>query len=126
MDNKQVLVVDDDELTTVLMGRYLGAMGVGSITVQDGEEALRMLKERRDQVGLVLLDLAMPRLDGYQVCKQIRADPDLADLPVVVLTARVGAEARERALEAGVNEILTKPFSREDILRVLNSYLLVT
>jgi CheY-like chemotaxis protein len=118
----RVLVVDDDEPTNRLMKRYLGSMGLESEYAISGEDALEMLRRDPDGDSLVLLDLAMPIMNGYEVCRAIRGDPTLAHLPIVAFTARAGVESQERAYEAGVDDIILKPFQRADIVRVVERF----
>lgn len=120
-DNK-VLVVDDDEIALALMRRYLGTMGVSVLVAEGGEAALNIIREQADRVSLVLLDLAMPFMSGLQVCKAIRSDLQMADLPVVALTARVGPGVDAEVYEAGINEVITKPFDPQLLRQVLAKY----
>ena len=87
MSEPRVLVVDDDEPTNQLMERYLGSVGAKSEYAMSGVEALEMLHRNPARYSLVLLDLAMPIMNGYDVCRAIRADPELAHLPIVAFTA---------------------------------------
>jgi CheY-like chemotaxis protein len=104
------------------MKRYLGSMGLESGYATSGEEALEMLRRDPGRYSLVLLDLAMPVMNGYEVCQVIRSDPALAHLPIVAFTARAGIESQERAYEAGVDDIILKPFQRADIVRVVERF----
>jgi CheY-like chemotaxis protein len=110
MSERLVLVVDDDEATQVLMTRYLQALGLSVLVAGDGEGALALLREHMGAVRLALIDLAMPRMNGFELAEAIRADPDLSSLPVVALTARVGPEVDSRAAAAGIDQIIQKPF----------------
>jgi len=117
-----VLVVDDDEIALNLMRRYLGAMGVPVLVAEGGEAALDIIRQQAGRVSLVLLDLAMPFMNGLQVCKAIRTDLQLVDLPVVALTARVGPGIDTAVYEAGINEVITKPFDPQLLRQVLSKY----
>jgi putative two-component system response regulator len=117
---KRILVVDDDQasrsITTVLLER----LGHQAETAQDGIEALAKL---RLGVDLVLLDVMMPGLDGYEVCRRIRQDPAGVDVPVIMVTAMSSLHDRIRAVEAGANDFITKPVDRTE-LRVRSASLL--
>ena len=114
-----VLVADDNAdmrryLSQLLAGRYEIA------TVEDGQAALDAIRERKPD--LLLTDIMMPRLDGFALLAEIRADPALRDLPVVLLSARAGEEATVEGLDAGADDYLVKPFTaRELIARVTNT-----
>jgi len=117
-----VLVVDDDEIALNLMRHYLGAMGVPVLVAEGGEAALDIIRQHTEQVGLVLLDLAMPSMNGLQVCKAIRTDLQLVDLPVVALTACVGPDIDTAVYEAGIDKVITKPFDPQLLRQVLSKY----
>jgi CheY-like chemotaxis protein len=117
-----VLVVDDDGVALTLMRRYLGTMGVSVLVAEGGEAALDIIREQAGRVSLVLLDIAMPFMNGLQVCKAIRSDLQLADLPVVALTARVGPGVDAAISEAGINDVITKPFDPQLLRQVLAKY----
>src|SRR5262245_13412649 len=111
-----VLVADDNADMRLYIRRLLGR-GCEVRTVADGETALKQMRERRP--SLVLADVMMPRMDGFQLLEAIRADKSLQDLPVILLSARAGEESRLEGLKAGATDYLVKPFSgRELIARV--------
>jgi len=123
MTQKTVLIVDDDLMTLQLTSRVIERFGWVAITADSGEEALSLLNEQGSQVDLILLDLAMPRMDGYLVAEEIRKDPDLQSIPILALTARVEYEAQTKALQAGIDGIVFKPFEVEKLRRALEEYL---
>jgi PAS domain S-box-containing protein len=111
-----VLLADDNSDMRAYVRRLLGC-NCEVQTVADGQAALESICARRPD--LLLADVMMPRLDGFGLLRAIRADPELRDLPVIMLSARAGEESRVEGLEAGANDYLTKPFSsRELIARV--------
>jgi class 3 adenylate cyclase len=108
-----VLVVDDQPANLRLMDAVLSPRGYTVVNAQSGEAALAALRE--SPVDIVLLDILMPGLDGYEVCRRIRADEATAFLPVVMITAS-GAQERLRALECGADDFVTKPFDQAELI----------
>jgi DNA-binding response OmpR family regulator len=114
MANDLILLVDDEHNIIELASLYLKQDGFRVISAEDGLEALRRVAE--DQPALVVLDLMLPRLDGWEVCKRIRAE---CDLPILMLTARDDDIDKIVGLELGADDYLTKPFNpRELVARV--------
>ncbi len=125
MTSARILIVDDDRPTLQLVSTFLHALGLTTISVESGEEAIATLSEQRNEIGLVLMDLAMPQMSGVEVCKQIREQLGLADLPIVALTARIDLETEDQALAAGFNRIVHKPFSLSDLQKILAQFALL-
>lgn len=116
-DDNLILVVDDDEIVARTIERSLRAGGFRVAVVYSGVEALR--SARRQPPDLMVLDIIMPGLDGFEVCRQVRADPILKDLPILFLTAKAKEEDRIVGLRAGADDYLTKPFNLDELyLRV--------
>ena len=109
----RVLVVDDQPPNVRLLEAILAPRGYDVLTASSGEEALAALDA--DDVDLVLLDIVMPGMDGYEVCREIRERPGTAYLPVVMVTAS-GDEQKVKALEAGADDFLTKPVNKNELL----------
>ena len=110
----RVLIVDDTDVNRVVLSAILGSAGFEVLQAVDGEEALRVA--RTAQPDLVLLDVMMPKLDGWQVLAAIQADPLLREIPVVFLTAKGDAADKIRGLELGAADYVTKPFDTEEVL----------
>src|SRR5437764_8232117 len=109
MSRPRILVADDDRRVRQLVGLTLPAADYDLHYAEDGDEAISAAYEL--QPGLILLDLQMPRLDGLEACMTLRADPRTARTPIVMLTGYLNEDVQTQALNAGVNGILTKPFS---------------
>ncbi len=112
-----ILVIDDDELVSRTLQRALKIYGYHVMVSNSGTEGLQLA--RRHKPDLFILDIMMPGADGYQVCRQIRGDPMLSDLPVLFLTAKLKDEDKIEGFRAGADDYLTKPFNMEELqLRV--------
>jgi DNA-binding response OmpR family regulator len=109
-----VLVADDNDDILALVTFRLERAGYAVIQARDGEEALRMAVERRPH--LAILDLMMPRLDGYEVTRGIREDPVIAETPVILLTARTQEADVARGFDVGADDYIRKPFSPQELL----------
>lgn len=116
---KRILIVDDVEHNRELLVSILTSLGHESETAEDGVEALAKLKL---DIDLVLLDVQMPGMDGFDVARRIRDDPALSDTPIVMVTALTSREDRLRAVEAGANDFISKPIDTQDVIfRVRNA-----
>ncbi len=113
----KVLIVDDDPLNVRLVERVLSGETEESYelaTARDGREALRKAKEFGPD--LIILDVMMPEMDGYEVCQRLRQDPETAHILILVLTAHGSVESRIKGFQAGADDFLTKPFHPEELL----------
>jgi adenylate cyclase len=108
-----VLAVDDQPLNLRLLDAVLSPNGYRVITASSGEQALELLPS--SGIDLVLLDIVMPGIDGYEVCRRIRSDPGMAFLPVVMITAR-GDHEKTQAIKAGADDFISKPFHQGELL----------
>ncbi|MBZ0172088.1 MAG: response regulator [Phycisphaerales bacterium] len=116
-----VLIVDDNEPNLELLQAYLGELKCRTLLARDGAEALEQF--RNASPDLVLLDIMMPRMSGFQVCEAIRRDEGETRTPVLMVTALNQVADVERALEAGADEFLTKPVDRRELLVRVQSQL---
>lgn len=105
-----ILIVDDDRAMVGMVAALLGEEGYDVATAYDGEQAIR--RHRDDQPDLVVLDRRLPRVDGDEVCRQIRAS---GDTPILMLTGEKGSEERAKLLDAGADDYLEKPFAPKEL-----------
>ncbi|WP_308908095.1 Hpt domain-containing protein [Pseudomonas canadensis] len=109
-----VLVVDDSVTVRKVTSRLLERNGMNVLTAKDGIDALAVLEEHSPD--LMLLDIEMPRMDGFEVATQVRNDPRLMRLPIIMITSRTGQKHRDRAMAIGVNDYLGKPYQESVLL----------
>ncbi|MFP4147098.1 MAG: response regulator transcription factor [Halorhodospira sp.] len=119
--SQEILIVDDETNIVLSLEFLMKQAGYRVRTAEDGEQALQALEEQLPD--LVLLDVMMPRKDGYEVCQQIRRHPDWADLPVIMLTAKGRDVEREKGLAMGADDYITKPFSTQEVVETVQSIL---
>ncbi len=116
---RKVLIVDDDPFIRKLIATTLEDVAAFELLqASDGQEAVDIAA--REEPELVFLDIDMPRVDGYEACRRLRAAPQTAEATIVMLTASAGLEAEREAEDAGADLFLTKPFSPLDLLRLVS------
>ena len=115
-----VLVVDDSITVRRVTQRLLQREGYRVALAADGLQALERLQEERPTV--VLSDIEMPRMDGFDLARNIRADAALHDLPIIMITSRIAQKHREHAMELGVNHYLGKPYPDDELLSLIQHY----
>ncbi len=116
-----VMVVDDSVTVRKVTTRLLERNGYDVITAKDGVDAIALLQDQKPDV--MLLDIEMPRMDGFEVATLVRHDERLKDVPIIMITSRTGQKHKERALSIGVNEYLGKPFQEHDLLENIERYI---
>jgi chemosensory pili system protein ChpA (sensor histidine kinase/response regulator) len=114
---KLVMVVDDSLTVRKFTTRLLTREGFEVVTARDGIEALKLLGERRPDA--ILLDIEMPRMDGFEFAKSIKGDDATAQIPIIMITSRTAEKHRNRAAELGVEQFLGKPYQEQELLRTL-------
>ena len=121
MTSNRILVVDDEPFILRALVFILKKEGYEVQSAMDGEQALEKVAAERPEI--VFLDVMMPKKDGYEVCRSIKADPSLAGTHVILLTAKGQAKDREKAAEVGADEYITKPFSPSLVMEKVRSIL---
>ncbi len=115
------LVVDDSITVRRVTERFLHRNGMRVTTAKDGLDAISVMHEHKPDV--ILLDIEMPRMDGYEFASHVRNDPSVADIPIIMITSRVGDKHRARAIELGVNDYLGKPYQDSQLLDAIRRQL---
>jgi CheY-like chemotaxis protein len=116
-ERKTILVVDDNDLNLKLFTVVLGRAGYRVLTAESGEEGLEIA--RREIPNAVLMDVKLPGIDGLEATRRMKADPALAPIPVVAVTAWAGEEDRQRALSAGCSQFVTKPVEMKELVQIV-------
>jgi CheY-like chemotaxis protein len=119
---KVALLVDDDTRNIFALSSMLERRGMRVLTAANGSEAIRLVNSTPD-VAIVLMDIMMPEMDGYQTIAAIRENPSFRRLPIIALTAKAMKGDREKSLEAGASEYLAKPVNTEQLLSAMRSWL---
>ncbi|WP_024277189.1 response regulator [Xanthobacter sp. 126] len=122
LEGRKLLLVDDDMRNIYALAKVLRARGVNVVLAQDGAKALAQLDEQPD-IEIVLMDVMMPVMDGYEAMAQIRAQPRFAQLPVIALTAKAMKDDREKCLAAGASDYLAKPVDVPKLLSMIRTWL---
>jgi two-component system alkaline phosphatase synthesis response regulator PhoP len=121
MSKGKILVVDDEIYIVHILDFSLGMEGYEVVTALDGEQALEKLKVEKPD--LIVLDIMMPKLDGYEVCKAIKADPQTRQIPVILLSAKGRNVDQKMGFDVGADDYITKPFSPRKLVERINQLL---
>ena len=117
----KILLVEDNEMNRDMLSRRLKRRGFDMVIAIDGQEGLEMV--RQESPELILLDLSLPKVDGWEVARQLKADATTSGIPIIALTAHAMAGDREKAMEAGCDEYDTKPIDMKRLLEKINTIL---
>ena len=112
--NSTVLVVDDNEQNLELLIAYLEDLQCGTIAASTGVEALEIVKEKMPD--LVLLDVMMPKMSGFEVCRRLKGDPQTSHIPIIMVTALSELADIERAIDSGTDDFLSKPVNKWELI----------
>jgi two-component system cell cycle response regulator DivK len=122
MVNK-VLIIDDDKRNIFALTAVLKAKGYHCLSANGGEEGIELLKQNK-QIAIVLMDMMMPGMDGYQAIAVMNSIPELRDIPVIAVTAQAMVGDKERCLEAGAMGYVSKPINVDELTGFLKQYVL--
>lgn len=125
-DRSLVILVDDDPIIIKIVESMLSKDKVTIVSTTNAVDTLGLIEQNQENVGLVLLDLLLPGIDGYELCRQIRRHSKLPDLPVVAITATASPYIAEETTSAGFNDVILKPFSHANLQKVLNQYRIIS
>ena len=120
-NNKKILVVDDEELTTELAKTFLEKHGFEVIIAHDGEEGLRQAEA--ENPDLILLDVMLPSMDGFAVCKKLKDNEKFKDTPILMFTAKGLSSDIEKGAACGADEYIVKPFSGKALVATIRKHL---
>ncbi|MBC6491108.1 response regulator transcription factor [Flavihumibacter stibioxidans] len=119
MGNKKILVVDDDPYILMSLEFLMQKNGYAVMVARNGKEAMELVEQAHPD--LVLLDIMMPDVDGYAICRHIKTDPVLKDIIVVFLSAKTREKDIRKGLDLGAALYISKPFSTRDLMKQINS-----
>jgi CheY-like chemotaxis protein len=120
--NKKVLVVDDDVRNLFALTTAFEKYNVQTITAESGQEAMKILSEQGD-VDMVLMDIMMPEMDGYETTQKIRREHKNSGLPIIAVTAKAMKGDREKCIDAGASDYITKPLKIDQLLSLMRVWL---
>jgi CheY-like chemotaxis protein len=119
----RILLIEDFDANRDLIPRYLGLFDYDVVMAPDGQAGLAKARQERTEIDLVLLDMNLPQMDGWEVAKQLKADESTRSLPVIAVTAHAMVGDREKGLLAGCDEYITKPIDFTVLLEKIDSLL---
>jgi len=117
----EIMLVDDDPDTLSILARYVRRAGFKVVEASSGAECLRLVRQHPTDV--ILLDLMMPEMDGFAVCRALRTDSATAEIPVIMLTASDDVETRAEGMEVGVSDFIAKPVVRRELIDRIHTQL---
>lgn len=122
MKEKKVLIIDDDPRNIYALSATLKAKGYANLSANGAQEGMMILKND-GKIGIILLDMMMPGIDGYQALQQFKKDPALASVPVIAVTAQAMPGDKEKCIEAGADDYISKPINVDLLMEKLSNYL---
>ncbi len=122
IDNAKVLVIDDEPEITEIVQTFLAESGYQVLVENSSQNAVE--KARRFKPDVILLDIMMPGVDGYDICQQLKKDPEFADTPIIFLTGKDRGDDMGRSFKSGGDMFIKKPFSCERLLEIVNIVLM--
>ena len=123
LKGKKILMVDDDIRNLYALSSVLEGKGLDITSAQNGQEALALLKDTEKKFDIVLMDIMMPVMDGYEAMREIRKDHKIKNIPIIALTAKAQVEDKQMCIDAGANDYMSKPIDHEQLLSLLKIWL---
>ncbi len=114
----RILVVEDSPTVLYIMADALAQKGHEVLKAGDGAEAMQLAAERKPDV--ILLDVILPKVNGYQVCRQLKAAPETASIPIIMITSKARNSDRHWGMEQGADDYIVKPFDTDDLLNIID------
>ncbi|MBI3882660.1 MAG: response regulator [Sphingobacteriales bacterium] len=121
-EHRKVIIIDDDDRNIFALKAVLKAKGFIVIAATSAKEGLEILQTQKD-IGIALIDMMMPDMDGYQMIAEIKKQPPLKNMPLIAVTAQAMVGDREKCLEMGADNYIAKPINVDVLLTILNQYL---
>ena len=121
MNKKKILLIEDEPYQIMMIKFRLEANNFDFVAACDGEEGLK--KAHEEKPDLILLDLVMPKIDGYEVCRRLRRNPETENTPIILFTASAGKSIIEKCPACGANDYIIKPFEAADLLAKIKLWL---
>lgn len=118
-NEKEILIIDDDSKNIFALSAVLKAKKFQCISALSAHQGLQMLSSNKN-VGVVLMDMMMPEMDGYEAIEKMKSDHELKDIPVIAITAQAMTGDREKCMEAGADGYISKPVDVDELLQLLN------
>lgn len=118
-NEKEVLIIDDDSRNIFALSAVLKAKKFQCISAMNAGDGLKMLSSNKN-IGVVLMDMMMPEMDGYEAIAKMKSNEELKDIPVIAITAQAMAGDREKCLEAGADGYISKPVDVNELMKLLN------
>jgi len=122
MEKKKIIIVDDDDRNIFALNAVLKSRGFTCIAATSANEGLDILQKTKD-IGIALIDMMMPGMDGYQMISTIRKQPELKRIPLVAVTAQAMLGDREKCLEIGADNYIAKPINMDILFKIVDQYL---
>jgi CheY-like chemotaxis protein len=123
LTGKNVLVVDDDVRNLFALTTVFERYNINVVTAESGKEAIQIINDDKQKVDMVLMDIMMPEMDGYETIRRIRSAPEFRTLPILALTAKAMKGDREKCLEAGASDYISKPVNTDQLLSLMRVWL---
>lgn len=118
---KQILVIDDEEAIVLLLETILNVYNYHSIACMQPEKAIDMVSAHKPD--LIILDIAMPGLDGYEICRKLKSNPETANIPILMVTALALSQDKKLGLECGADGFIFKPFDPQNVIKEIENLL---